>query len=58
MTVEGIAYRHIKRPHAVQCKCPVCGKTHTVKMTAVPEVMPRVYCRVHAWRRMAYEYCG
>lgn len=54
MGTKSIAYHQSQKKHLVTCKCSVCDRLHKVRMTVKPDVMPRVFCPMHEWRRYAY----
>lgn len=58
MSTKGESREKFPRSYAVICKCPVCGKLHKVKMTAVPSIMPRIFCKQHEYRRYMFAYAG
>lgn len=58
MGTKSIAYHQIVKKHSITCKCPVCQKLHKVPMSGKPDVLPRVYCPQHVYRRYKYSYCA
>ena len=58
MSTKGTAYHPGLKTYKIECKCPACGRKHTVSMPSKPAIMPRVFCKIHEHRRYTYAYCG